>query len=259
MARDIMTELLLRFLRTGIAVLYTLVVTFVACCLIFRPRYMWLTTCSPWARGTLWLGGIHLDVEGRENLAGPAVFVSNHQSMIETVFLPALLPRTVKFVAKKELEHIPLWGWAFASGGAIMIDRKDPQGAVHSIREGVKTLPAGWSVAVFPEGTRSADGSLRQFKKGAFHIAMAAHLPIVPIGIAGARDVMPKYGRLLRPGAVYVTVGRPIPTDTWTLDTLDEHIAEVRSAVAAGMERSTRRRTVGQTQTQSDFQQRVGA
>ena len=205
---------------------------------------MWTTVCHRWGQGTLWLGGVGLDVVGRTNLAGPAVFVSNHQSMIETVFLPTLLPRTVKFVAKKELERIPLWGWAFAAGGAIMIDRKDPQGAVHSIREGVRQLPPGWSVAVFPEGTRSPDGTLRPFKKGAFHIAMAARLPVVPIGIAGSRDVMPKHGRLLRPSTAFVTVGDPIRTEHWRLETLDEHVAEAHAAVRRCMDRSEERRSV---------------
>jgi 1-acyl-sn-glycerol-3-phosphate acyltransferase len=254
-----MSEFVLRLVRTGIAWLYTMVMAFIACCLIFRPRFMWVTIAPRWARGTMWLGGIHLDVAGREHLRGPAVFVSNHQSLIEAVFLPALLPPTVKFVAKKELERIPLWGWGFAAGGAIMIDRNDPKGAVHSIREGVRQLPRGWSVAVFPEGTRSIDGRLQAFKKGAFHIAMAAHLPLVPIGIAGARDIMVKHGRLLRPGTAYMTVGAPIPTDTWTAETLNQHIAEVRETVARCIETSDRRRAEALAKLESELRLSVGA
>ncbi|MBI5511531.1 MAG: 1-acyl-sn-glycerol-3-phosphate acyltransferase [Deltaproteobacteria bacterium] len=249
--------LVVRALRTAAATIFSGAVAVVACAMLFDPRRMWLTCCRPWARGTLALGGIRIDVVGGDHLAGPAVFVSNHQSTIDVVFLPAVLPRTVRFLAKKELNRVPLWGWALASGGAIMIDRKDPQGAVHSIQEGLKKLPAGWSVAVFPEGTRSQDGTLQPFKKGAFHIAMHAGLPMVPIGIAGAKDVMPKYSRLLRPGTVYLTIGAPIPTGDWQLATIDAHVAEVREAVRACIAASDERRSAGQILARATGERRL--
>lgn len=217
--------------------------------ILFGPRRAWVWFRRPWGRGTCALVGTRIDIEGLANLQqGPAVFIANHQSLIDAVLLPAILPQTTCLVAKKELEHIPFLGWMLAAGGAMMVDRKDPVRAVESIREGLKKLPAGWSVFVFPEGTRSEDGSLRNFKKGAFHIAIASGLPVIPIGLEGAIDVVPKTGLLLRPATVFVTVGAPIPTTRWSTATLEEHVHESHAAVAACVQRSADRQRAADVQ-----------
>ena len=228
--------------------LFTLMMSAMSCALIFflGPARMWLVMARPWARGAICLVGVKLKIDGAENLTGPAVFVSNHQSLIDVVFLPAILPRKVRWVAKKELLRIPLWGWAFGAGGAVLIDRKNPRAAILNIREGLKRLPKGWSVVVFPEGTRSLDGTLKPFKKGAFHIALETGMPMVPIGMDGAHDIVPLGASLVRAGEVRVTVGKPIPTDTWTEATLDQHIAQVRDTVQACVDAAARRRPPAQ-------------
>jgi 1-acyl-sn-glycerol-3-phosphate acyltransferase len=230
-----------RFFRFLLAWVYTLLVAGTCCLFLFVPRWAWLTFCRPWARGSLWIVGVNLEVDRKDRLRGPAVFISNHQSLIDVVFMPAILPRTIKFVAKKELRRIPLWGWAFAAGGGLMIDRSDPRGAIAAIRDGLQRVPPDWSVAVFPEGTRSRDGSLGRFKKGAFHIAMQRGLPIVPVGMWGARDVVPKGAWMLRAATVYVTVGQPMVTDDWSLATIEEHAALGRRRVEEAVELSRQR------------------
>lgn len=228
-----MWELPSRIARTLAAWVFVAFVSLVfwvtSVCGLPTAGYLW--SVRVWGPGIMWCLGIRLDIENPEHLRGPAVFISNHESLAEGFLLPALLPATLKFVAKQELARVPFWGWALKRTAAIFIDRSDPSQAVHKIREALRHLPAGWSVVLMPEGTRSVDGTLGRFKKGAFHIAMQAGLPVVPIGIAGARDIVPKGGWLPRRAKVFVHVGAPMDTSTWTAETIDLHVDAGRNAV----------------------------
>jgi 1-acyl-sn-glycerol-3-phosphate acyltransferase len=209
------------------------------------PSRGWLMTRREWGVSTLWLLGVKLDVEGAENLAGPAVYIGNHQSLIDIVLFPAILPRSTRIVAKREILLVPLFGWAFGMGGAVLVDRRNPRAAIANIRKGLERLPKNWSVAVFPEGTRSEDRITKPFKKGAFHIAREAHLPIVPIGMDGAPDIVAPNGWLLLPGTVRVVVGKPISTESWTTENLQSCVAQGEAAVAVCVERAQRHRAEG--------------
>lgn len=232
------------FVRYLVAWLYTLFMSLSSCvlCCVIGPSRMWTIMAGAWGRGTLFLLGVKLEIEGEEHLRGPAVFISNHQSLIDAVFMPAILPPTVRFVAKRELLLIPLWGWAFAAGGAVLIDRNNPRQAISSLRRGLRRLPKGWSLIVFPEGTRSKDGQMRAFKKGAFHLAVETHLPLVPVGMDGARDIVPPDGWLVHGGVVRVTVGAPIDTTAWGYEHVAAYMADGRAAVQACVDRSIARR-----------------
>jgi 1-acyl-sn-glycerol-3-phosphate acyltransferase len=214
----------------------------------------WLVFLKPWARGSLFIMGTKAQIVGAEHLRGPAVFVSNHQSLIDVVFVPALLPKTTSFVVKKELLRVPFWGWALSST-AIMIDRNNPSQAIASIREGLRRLRKGWSVVVFPEGTRSTDGRLQRFKKGAFHIAIETRLPVVPIAMEGAYDIVPKHHTLPRPGTIHVTVGKPIDTSRWTNETIDVHMREVWLAMNECLRESQQRRDLEMGKRPGDIRQ----
>ncbi len=206
------------------------------------PEKGWLWSRMFWAKGTLALIGIRLDVEGAHLLRTPGVYVSNHVSLIDVVVMPALVPKTCQIVAKKELKKIPFWGWAFAKGGAILIDRKNPRQAVEHIRTAVKSLKKGWSVLVFPEGTRSLDGALKPFKKGAFHIAIETGLPVIPVGLDGVREVVPKGKWLTRPSLVCATVGEPVFPHGLTHEDVQAFTHTCHAAVASCVQRSKERR-----------------
>ena len=153
----------------------------------------------------------------------PAVFLFNHQSSIDPVLLMALLRRDVTAVAKKELAANPVVRLAGALADAVFIDRDDRAGCdrrdAPTGRGGARC--AGKSLAVAPEGTRSGTGRLGPFKKGAFRLAMAGGVPVVPIVFRNANDVWPLGTQFMRPGTVDVVVHPPIPTDDWTDDDLD--------------------------------------
>ncbi|HJQ85688.1 MAG TPA: HAD-IB family hydrolase [Candidatus Binatia bacterium] len=179
--------------------------------------------------GTL-LAGVHLRVEGEEHLWSqrPAVFVFNHQSAIDMLLLCKLLRRDFVGVAKQEARRNPIFGPAFALAGTVFIDRADHRKAIEALRPAVATLREGTSLVIAPEGTRSATPRLGPFKKGAFHMAMAAGVPIVPVVFRNALDALPKHGLVIRPATVEAVVHPPVSTAGWTPATLDRHVAEVR-------------------------------
>jgi len=184
---------------------------------------------STWGEIGTALAGVDLQVRGEQYLWShrPAVFIFNHQSAVETLLLCKLLRRDFVGIAKKELQRNPILGPVFAAGGAIFVDRFNHEQAVQALEPAVDALRRGLSIVIAPEGTRSPTPRLGRFKKGAFHLAMAAKAPLVPIVFKNTLDVLPKHGVVLRPATVEVVVHKPIPTATWKRKDLDRHIADV--------------------------------
>ncbi len=176
------------------------------------------------------LAGLEIQISGEHYLweKRPAVFLFNHQSAIDVLIIAKLLRRDFTAIAKQEIARNPLVGPVFRVADTVFVDRRNQEKAVEALRPVVKTLQEGLSVAIAPEGTRSAGDRLGPFKKGPFHIAMQAGVPIVPIVIHNATDVLPKGGFFVRPSVVHVDVLAPVATDSWSADTVDEHVAEVR-------------------------------
>ena len=176
--------------------------------------------------------GLDLNVEGEEHLWShrPAVFVFNHQSKADVVICARLLRRDLAGVGKKEIKKLPVIGKVLEMGGVVMIDRANSQSAIEAMTPLVEAMrKEGKSVVLAPEGTRTISPRLGPFKKGAFHLAMQAGVPIVPIVIRNAGDVAPKGDFVFRPATVDVEVLPPVATDDWRAATMDEHVREVRN------------------------------
>jgi 1-acyl-sn-glycerol-3-phosphate acyltransferase len=171
----------------------------------------------------------------------PYVFVANHQSSVDIWTLYVALPVKLRFIAKKQLGQIPLFGWAMAAGRFIFIDRQNSAAARRSIKRAAERIRDGSSVAIFPEGTRSRDGLLGPFKKGGFHLASEAGVPIVPVAIRGALEIMPRGSLLVRRGHVHVDVGEPVPTGTMSSMLERTALIERVRAQIAGMSGQTPR------------------
>jgi putative phosphoserine phosphatase/1-acylglycerol-3-phosphate O-acyltransferase len=178
------------------------------------------------------LAGVSVDVvEGAEHLWSerPCVFVFNHQSKIDPVVVMKLLREGWTGVAKKEARNIPGFGQLFQIAGVAFVDRGNTKKAKEALAPAVEKLRnEGISLAMSPEGTRSPTPRLGAFKKGAFHIAMQAGVPMVPVVLRGAGEVMWRGSQTLRPGVIEVVVHPPVQTDAWRVATLDQHVAEVR-------------------------------
>ncbi len=175
--------------------------------------------------------GLDLKVQGEQHLWShrPAVFVFNHQSNVDMVIIARLLRRDITGVGKREIRDIPIIGRVLEAAGVVLIDRKDTTSAIEAMAPLVDVMQVeGKSVCLSPEGTRSLTPKLAPFKKGAFHLAMQAGVPMVPIVIHNSGDVMPKGDYIYHPATVDVEVLPPIDTSSWKAETVNRHVSEVR-------------------------------
>lgn len=179
------------------------------------------------------LAGVDVDVvQGTEHLwsARPCVFVFNHQSKLDPIVLMKLLRGGFTGVAKKEAANVPGFGQFFRLAGVAFVDRGNTKQAKNVLAPAVdKIRKERLSLVIAPEGTRSATPRLGTFKKGPFHIAMQAEVPMVPIVMRNVGEVMWRGSQIIRPGRVEVAVLPPIDTSEWTVETISDHVDDVRS------------------------------
>ncbi len=183
-----------------------------------------------WSDLAISLAAVDLRVEGEEHLWSnrPAVFIFNHQSGLDALLMMKMLRRDITGVAKKEIQRNPIFGPLFGAAGVAFVDRADSSKAIDALKPAVDALREGRSLVIAPEGTRSLTPRVGRFKKGAFHMAMQAGVPIVPVVFRNVLDALPKDALVVRPATVEAVVLPPIDTSDWTTDDLDERIAAIR-------------------------------
>ncbi len=188
-----------------------------------------------WGAGLLKSIGVKTEVHGLENLEShrPCIYAANHQSAFDIFVLLAVLPPTVRFLAKKELFAIPLFGPALGRAGNLPVDRSNRQTAMKSINRAAQAVREGSSIIIFPEGTRSTTSEMLPFKKGGFVLAIKSGQPIVPVSISGARAILPRGWGRVHSGPIKVVFGRPIPTETYKSKNKDALMALLREAIAS--------------------------
>ncbi len=177
------------------------------------------------------LTGVELNVSGEENLwvNRPCIFVFNHQSKADVMIMAKLVRKDVGGIAKKEVKDTPVIGKVMEMAGTIFVDRADGRNAIKAMEPLIDAINVdGKSICIAPEGTRTLSPKIGPFKKGAFHLAMQAGVPMVPIVIHNAGDVAPKNEFVMRPATVKVDILPPVDTSKWKKTTLNEHVAEVR-------------------------------
>jgi 1-acyl-sn-glycerol-3-phosphate acyltransferase len=172
-----------------------------------------------WTRSVIWASGCPVMVHGREHLRPgvPLVVAANHISWFDVFALAAVIEEPYHFVAKKELEKIPIFGQALEPAGHIVIDRSNRERAIESLREaGEKVRRSRGVVVIFPEGTRSRDGRLSPFKKGAFMLAAESRVAIVPTAVTGSFEIMRPGSWRIYPHTIHVHFLPPIPAEQVT-------------------------------------------
>ncbi|MDO3377428.1 lysophospholipid acyltransferase family protein [Geoalkalibacter halelectricus] len=191
-----------------------------------------------WARGALLPAGVRVRCRGEVALeSGQAViFMPNHQSNFDILALLACIRPPFRWLAKKELFSIPLFGTAMRLAGCIAVDRGDRERAVASMDEAARRIRGGESVVIFPEGTRSFDDRLLPFKKGGFMTALKAQAPVIPVRISGSGQVHRKHSRRIRAGTIAIDFLPPIETRGLTTDDRDLLMDWVRRALSAHAE-----------------------
>ena len=227
------------FIRAALTVLFIAVATILGSLaglvarLVDKSGDLVLDLARGWSRWVTSFAGVKIVVENRANLAPeqPYVFMANHASSLDIWAVFVAIPRRIRLIAKKQLARIPLFGWAMWAGRFIFIDRQNGVAARRSIEVAGQRIHDGVSVLIFPEGTRTRDGTLGPFKKGGFHLAIKAGVPIVPVALRGTRELMPAGSLLLRSGTMTVIIGEPIATQGLSDDERVTLSDRVRSAV----------------------------
>jgi 1-acyl-sn-glycerol-3-phosphate acyltransferase len=229
-----------------------MVVTFVKCLLIVlaaiplstlalvsvpldKSGRFYHSVARTWSRFILWIFGIKVTIRGVEHLDASKhyIYVSNHASMFDIPAVMVGIPDDVRFVLKKELTKVPLWGWALKYGHYITIDRGKARVAMKSLEEAAERMRTGASVILFAEGTRTRDGKLQPFKRGAFSLAVKAGVPIVPVAINNTFGILPKGSIRVRAADIVMVLEKPISTqDVEGREGEMRLISQVREAIA---------------------------
>jgi 1-acyl-sn-glycerol-3-phosphate acyltransferase len=194
------------------------------------PRY--------WGRIVLAASGVKVTVKGMENLetGRPYIFASNHQSQFDIFAMQGCFNFDFRWLAKKELFQIPLFGHAMRLAGYIPVDRSHGRKAMKSLIEAAERIASGTSVIIFPEGTRSRDGKLHDFKTGGMFLAIKSGVPVVPVAIKGTYEILPKGSLFAKPGHVHIRVGKPFDTSKHTMKQKQELAEYLHCEVAKLLE-----------------------
>ena len=199
----------------------------------FRSGGVYDQSARRWAKGLIRAAGVKVTTVGLERVPTDrsVVYVSNHQSFFDILALAATVPGTMRFVAKKEFQKIPILGPAMKSANQIFIDRGNLAKAFEAYEEAAQAVREGLNAVVFAEGTRSRTGELQPFKKGPFVFAIASQVPVIPVYCAGTFDVLPKGSLWVRPGPVRLYFGEPIPTAGMTYEDRGALLARTRAVI----------------------------
>lgn len=219
---------------TCVAVLFGLPFLIVRTWVAGNPDAMYRVSMK-FCRFVVRLAGIRVRTEGIENIPpGACIFAANHASNLDGVILLPAIPRRISLFAKRELFRLPVLGLGMRLARFVAVDRAGKQAAA-GVATAVSTLKEGLSVLVFPEGTRSPDGRLQPFKKGAFAMAIEAGAPIVPVAIAGTHRLLPRDKWVVHPGEVAVRFGSAVDSAAYAAKERGELLARVESLVAGAL------------------------
>ena len=215
-------------------------------CLITVPTFglmaiitKWHFWARAWCKGLLKILGIKIHVKGNLPPAGIYVFMSNHQSQLDIPVLEKILePYNIRFLAKQSLFKIPFFGWGIKALGYVPVERENPKEGLKSILICIEKLKRGYSLVIFPEGTRSPTGELLPFKIGGFLVPLKSKVKIVPITIWGTRNILPK-GKIwfnTKQKNVKVFIDRPVDVGTFTLREKNKLSSLVRNIILKNLE-----------------------
>jgi len=217
-----------------------ILLTIPLCCIAifssaFDKKGIWIHSniSVPWAKLLLFISGIRVSVTGLENITKGKqyIFATNHQSYFDILALLSFIPVPFAFIMKEELMAIPLLGKAMQSAGYLGISREDPRKAIHGINKAIEKVKQGFSLVIFPEGTRSLDGKLNEFKRGAFNLALKTKLDIVPVAIDGSFRIVKKGRLYINKGSFKLKILPPIPTSSISKKEIPNLVIRVKNTI----------------------------
>lgn len=204
---------------------------------LVNPEFASRVFAGTWARVVAWLTPIRVQVEGGEHATRSRSFVvaSNHQSMYDILVVYGWLRLDLKWVMKMELRKIPGIGIGCEKAGHIFVERRNPKQASRAIADAVSRIGDGIGILFFPEGTRSLDGRLLRFKKGAFRTAIEQQLPLLPVTLVGTRDIVPSKSLRIFPGTARMVIHPPIETAGMTIDQVEALMKRTRQTISSAL------------------------
>lgn len=233
-------ELLLRNALLWVVFFLSAVAAFVAG--LFLPRHVfWERISQGWARTSLWVLNVRvfLNVESRRS-SRPSIYIMNHESLIDIFTFCLVAPSNMVFIAKSSIGAVPILGRVMRQAGCVFIDRSNRVEAFSALNAGLKSLPDGASILIFPEGTRSRTGDLLPFKKGFIHLARQGEFDVIPVGQIGASDSLKHrfawlpFGKfLLAKTSVYINVGNAVPAESLAEGDLNHWIHQFMDMIVA--------------------------
>jgi 1-acyl-sn-glycerol-3-phosphate acyltransferase len=180
--------------------------------------------------------GVHVDVAGAERIPPvPCIFAANHTSSADAPAVVGAIPRRIAILLKRSLFEWPIVGQAFRLAHFIPVDRFDRASAIESLEQATEALRQGQSFLIYPEGSRSPDGRLQEFKKGTAVMAIKAGVPVVPVACSGAQRVMEKRKLKIKPGRIRVEFLEPIDAKNYSLEGREVLLREIHDHLAAGL------------------------
>lgn len=190
-----------------------------------------------WSRLTCWLSLCRIKTRGHENIDPDKsyIFVANHQSSYDIFLTYGFLNHNIIWMQKQSLRSIPFVGFASEKAGHVFVDNSSPSKRAMSIKNAKSKIVDGVSIVIFPEGRRTINGKMGVFKKGAFHIAHDLKLPIVPITINGAYDVLKRNTFDLKPGKMELIIHKPLNTDNITEEDIPQLIDKTENIIKSGL------------------------
>lgn len=190
-----------------------------------------------WAKTSLKVPGHEVIVYGKENIPSEAcVFIANHQSIFDIPLLVATSERNIGFIAKKELLKVPVIGQWLKAIHSVPIDRDNIREAIKVINQGVENINNGYSMAIFPEGTRAKNGVLKEFKKGSLKLATKANAPIIPVTIDGTYKGYEE-GKKIRSAKMTIVFGEPIYIEKLTAEEKRDISAYVKNIIEENLKK----------------------
>ncbi len=206
--------------------------------LLSRTGNLAFSLTKIWAYTMLAVSFVRTEIKNREKIQPGTsyIIISNHQSLYDILALVTTLGIQYRWFIKKEVLKVPLFGYGLYASRNIFIDRSHRNEAIASINRGFDRLPAGVSVMVFAEGTRSGDGQIHEFKKGGFIPAVERKIPILPVTVNGSRRILPQKSPAIKPGKIQVVISDPIDTGAYTHDNVQELMDRTRRAVIANFD-----------------------
>lgn len=184
-----------------------------------------------WSKGNLYFGLFKWQIINEESIEKnkPYVIVCNHSSYFDICTTLALIPLQLKFVSRKNIFLVPLWGWSMYMARYVKVDLKNPRRAAKALFKSKKWLGKGFSTLIFPEGTRSEDGKIGAFDNGAFRLALNSGCPILPVTLVGTHHVIPKHTLFIIPSHIRIIYGKPIETSHLSKKELPKYIEDIRN------------------------------